>query len=424
MTLAGCNMIRQMLPSTKIAQDTKLRQQQLQARTMRFADEYVGRVVEEATRFRADLEDPKFRYVISGWTLSQANSAYSSAAGETPTVNALDLVTLAVLSRMVIEDTLLPAFPEQGRALLETHRQLERQAWTMCDEFMTPEQIVQFRSVLAEWREQNPKVSSVAFIHFLDFAKQVGRPRVDEAKQAGGLFAMLGVDPLAGLDPAIQQLEQTRQLAERTIYYLQRMPYILNLQGERIGAGFFAREEIQSLVTNVGQVSGAAERVSLVAAMLPEQISAEREAFIRQLSLEMLAQQQALRPLLADMRGTLEAGSTAAESLNAMVRSVDALMARFPAKQPGAGAPAGKPFDIADYGKAAAEFARTAAELRSLVEALDAQVPAVQASLDGAVSHGQSLIDYLFLRIAALIVLLVGTLLGAAFVYRRVIARA
>jgi hypothetical protein len=34
---------------------------------------------------------------------------------------------------------------------------------------------------------------------------------------------MLGIDPLSGLDPAIREIEQTRALAERTIYYMQRV---------------------------------------------------------------------------------------------------------------------------------------------------------------------------------------------------------
>jgi hypothetical protein len=420
-TCTGCDTIRSMMPAAREAAEAQEKLTQLQARAMRFSDGYVGRVVEESSRFRRQFEDPDLRYILSGWMLTQANAAYSNAAGPSPVVNALDLVTLATLSRMVVEDTLVPRFSEAGKAMLETHRQLETQAWTMCEEFLTPSQIAEFRSVLDEWRVQNPRVSSVAFIHFLDFAKQIGRPRPGESARSGGLFAMLGIDPLAGLDPAIQQIEQTRQLAERTIFYLQRMPYVMNLQFERLGSDLFARPETRAALDDADRISRSVERFSLVAAGLPAQISAEREALIRQLSMELVSQEQALQPLLVELRDTLDAGNTTAQSLDAMIRSVDTFMARFPSKPPGTSPDesSGRPFDITEYTAAAAEFSRTASQLRDLVTALDAQAPQLAGTIDGAVSRGQSLIDYLFVRLAALLVLLVATVLGAALIWRR-----
>jgi hypothetical protein len=53
------------------------------------------------------------------------------------------------------------------------------------------------------------------------------------------------------------------------------------------------------------------------------------------------------------------------------------------------------------------------------VSALDAQTPQLAGTIDGAVSRSQSLIDYLFLRIAALLLLLVAAVLGAALIWRR-----
>jgi hypothetical protein len=323
----------------------------------------------------------------------------------------------------VIEDTVVPKFPEQSKYLLETHRGLEAKAWTMCGEFLTPSQIAEFHDVLDEWRRQNPRLtSSVALIHFLDFAKQIGRPKPGEEARSGGLFAMLGFDPLAGLDPAVQQIEQTRQLAERTIYYMQRLPYIVNLQIDRVSNDMLSRPETRSVLRDADTVSDALRRYADVAAALPGQITAEREALIRQLSGEMLNQQESLRPLLVELRSTLDAGSQTAQSLDAAIRSVDQLMARFPKKAPGSGAAGepGKPFDINEYSAAAAEFARTAGALQQLVATLDAQGPALGSTVDAAVSRSKSLINFLFLRAAALIVLLVAAVLGAALIYRRV----
>jgi hypothetical protein len=417
----GCDTIRAAMPAAKRTAQLKEQMDQLQARSMRFADEYVGRVIEETAKFTSTIEDPEVRYLIAGWRLSQANAAYANASGPSPVVNALDLVTLATLSRMVVEDSLLPLYPDTGRQLLETHRDLEKTAWTLCDEFLTPGQIADFHSILDEWRAQHPKVSSVAFIHFLDFARQIGRPRPGEAERSGGLFAMLGLDPLAGLDPAVREIEQTRALAERTIYYLQRVPYVLNLQFERVTGGLLARPETRDLLRDSAKVAASVERFSQVAAALPGQISAERVALIDQLSGELVTQQQTLRPMLNDLKATLDSGSQTAQAIDATVRSLDALMARFPAKAAPAGTTAepSRPFDIREYAAAAAEFTRTANELRGLITSVDAQSPALASSIAAAVDRSESLIDYLFLRAAALIVLAVAAVLGAALLYRK-----
>ena len=182
---SGCNTIRQMTPAARQAAEVKEQMDQLQARSMRFADEYVGRVVEDSSRFIRAQDDPQIRLALASWQLTQANAAYGNASGPSPVVNALDLVTLASLSRMVIEDTIVTRFPETGQQLLATHRELEKTAWTLCDEFLTPSQIADFHGILDEWRRQHPTVRTVAFIHFLDFAKQIGRPKPGEEARTG-----------------------------------------------------------------------------------------------------------------------------------------------------------------------------------------------------------------------------------------------
>lgn len=416
--LVGCSTIQRMMPAAREAEKLKLQMQEWQARGMRFADEYVGRVVEETMRFRAGFEDPGAQLLLSNWMLTQSNSAYTIAAGPSPVVNVLDMVTLATLSRMVVEDTLVPRYPEQGSALLTLHRDLEAKAWKLTDDLLTPTQVEEFRGVLAEWRRRNPRVNSVAFIHFMDFARAIGRPAPGENERPGGLFSLLGLDPLAGLDPAIRQLEQTRLLAERTIYYLQRMPYILNLQLDRASSELLARPELRGLLRDSERISGSVERFAGVAEGLPAHLSAEREALIRQLSAELLTQQAAMRPLLVELRSTLEAGDATAASVDGVIQSIDRLLARFPAKPADASARE-RPFDIQQYTAAAAEFGRTAQELQRLIGSIDSQAPALAGTLESTIARTESLVDRLFWRSAALLVLLVAAVLVAALAWRR-----
>ncbi len=407
------------MPAARESEKLKLQLQEWQARGMRFADEYVGRVVEETGRFRVGFDDPARQLQLSNWMLTQANSAYTIAAGPSPVVNILDLVTLATLSRMVIEDTVIPLYPEQGAALLALHRDLEARAWKLTDDLLTPTQVEEFRGVLVEWRRRNPRVNAVAFIHFMDFAQAIGRPGPGESARQGGLFSMLGLDPLAGLDPAVRQLEQTRLLAERTIYYMQRVPYILNLQLDRASSELLARPEVRGLLRDSDRISDSVERFAGVAEGLPAHLTAEREALIRQLSTELLTQQAAMRPLLVDLRSTLEAGDATASSIDGAIQSIDRLLARFPARPTDGSAPE-RTFDIRHYTEAAAEFGRTAQELQLLIGAIDAQAPNLAGTLEATIARTESLVDRLFWMIAALIVLLVVAVLLAALAWRRV----
>jgi hypothetical protein len=229
---------------------------------------------------------------------------------------------------------------------------------------------------------------------------------------------MLGLDPLAGLDPAVRQIEQTRLLAERAIFYLQRMPYIVNLQIDRASSELFARPELRGLLRDSERISGSVERFAGVAEGLPAQLTAEREALIRQLSTEFLAQQEAMRPLLLDLRSTLEAGDSTAGSIDGMIQSIDRLLARFPARPTDGSAPQ-RSFDIQQYTEAAAEFGRTAQELQLLIGAIDAQAPNLAGALAATLTRTESLVDRLFWMIAALIVLLVVAVLLAALAWRR-----
>ena len=63
---SGCNTIRQMTPAARQAAEVKEQMDQLQARSMRFADEYVGRVVEDSSRFIRGQEDPQIRLAACG----------------------------------------------------------------------------------------------------------------------------------------------------------------------------------------------------------------------------------------------------------------------------------------------------------------------------------------------------------------------
>jgi hypothetical protein len=422
MALAGCSVIQGLFPASSKDEARAARLLQLQASNMRYADMYVGTLMEATRRLEMAEADPAQRYALSGWLLAEANAAYTDASAENAYLGCLDLVTLATLSRMTIERIGPERFPEQAASVLAVHRELENSAWELAAGILTPAQQSDLRRVLVEWRERHPESEIAPFVRFQEFVNEVptvgGKGKVT---MPSSLMGFVGLDPMAGIDPAVRQVEQSRLLAERALYYAQRLPVIFDLQLDRSVNRLAAGPESQKLQQQSASLASSAARFATVAEALPGTISAEREALIRQLNETLTLQAATLRPLLVDMRGTLEAGSAAAASVDQATRSIDALVARF-AKKPGEPT-SGRPFDVTEYTQAAAEIARAATVLEQLTGSVGTQAPQLGVAFDAGAAKGRSLVDYFFVRVAWLIALLCLGLLATLLLYRKLTPR-
>ena len=84
-------------------------------------------------------------------------------------------------------------------------------------------QSIELRTSIEAWHRENPVVRAVPFIHLEDFAFATGATPTGTASSTS-IFSFIGIDPLSNLDPAVRELAQSRQLAERAVYYGQRVP--------------------------------------------------------------------------------------------------------------------------------------------------------------------------------------------------------
>ena len=417
LALVGCQTLHDLSPEARREEEVAARQRQLQARNMRFADEYVSLLIRATREAENTLTDPQSRYRLSGWLLGQANTAYIDASGENAVVGAIDLVTLATLSRMVMEDTAPKLMPDQAAQLIAVHRDLEAQAWQLASVVLNPTQQDDLRKLLVDWRARNPDVQTAPFVRFQEFVA-LG-PATNEPHRKSllpsSLMGIVGLDPMAGLDPAVRQVEQSRLLAERAVFYAQRVPVIIDLQLDRSLNRLAAGPESLRLQRQTASLTDSAARFAASAESLPDDFAREREALLTQVSAMLDAQAATLTPMLLELRTALEAGHATATSVDEAVRSIDALVARFERKP---GEPSGKPFDISEYTQAATEITRAANELQRLLGSLGAQAPQVGRAFETGAAQGRSLVDYLFVRVAWLIGLLCLGLLATLLFYR------
>jgi hypothetical protein len=420
-TVTGCGLWSKVTGEERRAEQQAQQRSEIQQTCQRFADGFAGQVLESVGPLMKQATDVAIVDQLSYWQITQLNSAYTIATGPSPVLCQLDFVVLATLSRMVVEDTLAGLDDDLLGSLTAVYRELEREAWANAATVLTAAQLEELRRLIEDWRVRNPKVTLVVFVHFAEFAEAAGLS-AEATGAPGSLFGLLGLDPLSGLDPAVKQIEQTRLLAERAIYYMQRMPYLLDLQTHRVVLQATLAPEVKRANASLERATLAMETYAEIGTGLPDAIAREREALIEQLSGEMLRQEAELRDLLADLQATLATGSETAVAVNAAVDSLDRLVARFPRREPGT-APAGRPFDIAEYTAAAAEFAGTARQLTALLEALGREGTPVAAAVADGAEAGRALVDYLFWRALLLGGLLIAGGFAASLAYRAVAAR-
>lgn len=405
---------------------------ELQFENLRFADNYTDSVAHATDRVAKEIGTREAQVEALKWKLEQATAAYVDATGPNPLWNTLDLVGLATVSRMVIEDAKSrEIFGGNLDALLETHRSLEASAWGLADQFLEPSEHRELADLFAEWRKQNPNERSVSGVHFREFAVALGKASSPGSVKPSSIFSLLYLDPFAGLDPTTIAIEQSRELASRTVAYAERMPTLLRWQAELLAFQVARQPDPRELLADIDRVSHSVESVSKTAEGLPAFINQEREAAITQVFAGVTSQREALladldaregklRDLMGQTRQTLEAGAQMSDSLKGTIAALDAFVHYVsPPPNPNAPpAPPGKPFDPLDYGKAASQVGGMARDLSTLLGSVDKTAPQLGALGQKTAEDLKGVVDRAFWRGLALVaVLLVGSVF-AALAYR------
>jgi hypothetical protein len=380
-----------------------------QVAAMRYADNFVDQSVRATGELAEQIGDTRMQVDILDWQLSQANAAVQIVSGPKPGAALVDIVVLVSLSRRVIERDWLVLYGEHAKPVLETYERLEHDAWALLGE-AGQRQRAGLDALLGDWVKNNPQIHNPSFVRFADFTTGEEQGRI---RAIPGLLDIVGLDPFAGMDPTLREVEQSRLLAERAVYYTQRLPRLLNIQGRLIAAQARTAPETRQVLDTFGGLERLSVSVTKLTDNAPALISQQREAAIAQFMNELARQQQQMLALATQLRGAIEAGHVTADSLNALIQSTDQLVARF-APQPNRPSAPGRPFDINDYTRSIVELAATARDLHALVQDLDATAPHLAGQVAVVTASLQGLISYALWRLITLVMVIV----AAPIMYR------
>jgi hypothetical protein len=381
----------------------------LQFEVMSLADQAILDVSGSARQFSRAVGTPDAKRQALSWTVSCTNRVLSIAANPKPLSALVDLLLYASLQRIFHEEYWLPkVHGEADRPMLAAFQRLEAACWEAVKTRLNAKQQDALRAVLTAWREHNPDLGSAVAVESPSFRDVVAPGKGgDRVPVVSDLIDLVSLDPLAGLEPAVQEVTTARQLGERMFFYTQHMPRLLEQELELFTQRTASLPEVRTTLEGAERFSLAAESLAATAAQLPETLRDERAGLLE---------------LLAQGRETLDAGTQTANSITGGIAALDAFVSRTDAAHaasPVDAAPV-RPFDVAEYGAAATSIGAAARELGAAITTADQHLPGAQLALDEAALRVERSVDHAYGRALRLLFWTVGLLSGAVLLVRLV----
>lgn len=399
----------------------------LQEELLRFADHFVASTSAAAEKLERDGK-PIEHFELIQIKVKLASEILSMATGANAIGNLVDMVVLAGSARSRVEDFWQPkVYGDSAYPLVNVLKERERQIWQVAKDVLAPAQQAELKDAMEQWRMEHKNSTADDLDAFASLSlvneviKSSNKSRPSDSMLPSSVFALLDMDPLAGLDPATRELTETRLFAERALFIGQRMPQLIEWQMELMATRATSNPEVKKLVSGTTTLATAGDRISKSVEQFPQLISSEREKLLAAIRSE----KQELADLSRQFSQTLGEGSRMAASTDQALNSFQKILStleKWPSSDP-----ASPPFNIRDYAETASEIARMSAELRSTLAAVQPLFePDNYAKLEAITDRlalnlrqqGDALIDRALLRAMLLVAVSCLLILLTALLYR------
>ena len=320
--------------------------------TRAFADRYVGLLSSTCDALKKDNPDLVQRREAQELMLNCATNVYDIASNADAFTRVLDLVVVTTLVSQVWidDDRAWEVFGDRGEVLVRALHHGRVEAWALAAQVLRPEQVDLMDYLLWDWRRHNPDMVQVSFVRFSNFAIGRGKSANAEVLTASGLYANVGQQG--------QAVAEARLLTERMFYMLKRAPTLLRWQMEGAKDDIMATPEVSTCLIDVHRLADQVEQ-------LPKNIAAERQAILAAFD----ERKPELSEVLAQMKGAISDANALAtsvgqtsNSLNEMLKTADALLARYDAIH------VSRPFDIREYMETMKEVAVASGKTNDLLK--------------------------------------------------------
>lgn len=216
----------------------QISQTELQEELQRFTTQFLARM-NQAAEPLSERGDDRIRVIAMSQVLVYSSSALDISSGMYPEVNLLDMLAFVRLSRDLLEDYWRPhVYGAQADPLIEAFRVSETELIRIADLVSTKAQQQRLFKIIDSWRREHPDQVRVEGVRLSAFSTVVGRLASERAEEAGGL--------LASIKGAVSSADQALLLANRSLFLVQRLPFLMRLQA-RVGSRQMLTDSMEHL---------------------------------------------------------------------------------------------------------------------------------------------------------------------------------
>jgi hypothetical protein len=375
---SGCGLLAHVLGGGP-AQDTRRRvdatiggqpinQAELDELTRGFADRYVGLLSSACDALKKDNPDLVQRREAQVLLADCATNVYDIASNPDAFTRLLDLLVVTTLvSQVWIDDNRVEeVFADRQEVLVRALHHGRVEVWALAAQVLRPDQLDLLDYLLWDWRRHNTDMVRSSFVRFSNFA--IGRGRTAQATvESPDWFSVVEVLGVGDLFSSVGQtgraVDEARLLSERIFYFLKRGPTLLRWQVDALQDEMLATPEVAKTLANMHRLTDQAEQ-------LPKNVAAERQAILAAFDDRMHradATVTNMRAAMSEANGLVTSLGPTSKSLNEMLKTADALVARFDRPDRGTATQPSRPFDIREYTEAVKELAVTAGKMNDLL---------------------------------------------------------
>lgn len=252
----------------------------LQSGLLALADTSVQRIA-AATVVEGRKVDPIARQRLLATRLALSSALFGIVTGPDPIDGLLDLLTHTALTAEAQRNVVAGAPPGSPDAALRTALDRnESEAWKLAEQWLDQGARDALRARIAALPLQRDAPGQVAYI------------RIADLPRAGSAAIDAGDGISDSLRAATQQADQVRLLAERSLFLMQRMPFLMRWQAQAYSYDTLSLDETQRLLAQLGEMSKATTEAARTVATLPANVSRERAAALEDLFARIRAERQ------------------------------------------------------------------------------------------------------------------------------------
>lgn len=388
----------------------------LSPRLLRYADLFEFEIENATDEFAKVAGTPEARIQALDWYIEYTGAALRRVTVAQPYAGLFDTILLVSALRATHEERWSKEWGAPDQVMVDALKRLEGAVWNLATDNMTAQHVAEARKLVQDWLASDAESRITGAVRLPGIGEGLGKE--GESSLMGGLADLVRIDPLSGLDPMTREIAEVRRMGERFLYYAQRFPQLVDKRAELGMLRAAQASQTRGLLEGWERVTRSAETLAEISRALPAELSAELERQRQGLVADLEHAHAPVAQILGETRTTAEATRALSESLRETLVALGTFLDRFK-KDPNAPPepetePAGRPFDITEYGEAAERIGGAVRELNATLATLDKSLPEVQRVLGEAAARGEQAVDHAYRRgLQLLVVALVG---GAAAV--------